>query len=219
MPQTETRLGPLALIWLEQNGQGTAPQIAREIGRDPGLVNATLRKYEAAGHVRRVGTEPNPLGRASVIYERVIEEDEMHEHLRDGMEARDQRLAPVDGETPPVEAIRDDFNGAHETPPGAPGAANGRPLLSAEELEELVGGYCVDVKLADAAAQTLRTALAVREAIEQLEADEDPAPMPTATLEELLEVYCGTITVSEAEATTLRFVLKVREVIEAASAG
>lgn len=154
MPRTETPLVVLVLEFLREHRRGTAPQIAAAIGRDAGLVNAALRKYEASGRVRRVGTEPNPLGRAAVIYELVDEGQEMV-----GVETNNGAGGVV---------------AAPDTPePVGPSAqelaaAGGTDELRADDMEELLAAYCGTLKLAETDSTTLLFVLRMRRVEDRL---------------------------------------------------
>jgi hypothetical protein len=157
--QTETRLPVLVLEWLREHGTGTAPRIAWGIGRDAGLVNACLRKYEGSGYVRRVGEEPNPRGRAATIYELVPQDND------------DEEVAEMDAATNGASA-------AAESPePGGVtaeelAAAQAMDNLTADDMDELVSGYCGQVSLCEADSRVLLFVLRMRRVQDRLRAVE-----------------------------------------------
>jgi predicted transcriptional regulator len=141
----ETRLVMLVLQWLRENGPGTAPRIARAICRDAGLVNASLRKYESAGRVRRVGLEPNPPGRPSVIYE-LVEQDR-------------NEVSEMDSENGSMAAANTERGSATDEEMAAAAAT---VELTADDMDELLNGYCGSVTLCEADSRVLLFVLRMR---------------------------------------------------------
>lgn len=134
------------LGYVTKHGPCTAHSVAFGLGREPGAVNALLRKLESQDKVRRVGLEPTGHSRPRIVYEATNDDVEVREM---GTEL--------------VEETVDATPGRQLIPAGAEEVD-----LRANDLEELLGGWAGSLTLADADTGALEIALRVRKVLEVL---------------------------------------------------
>lgn len=174
MPSTETRLPVLVLEWLSEHEQGTAPQIAQALGRDAGLINAFLRRYEGTGEVQRVGQEPNPLGRARTIYALVKQDNEEVPEV-DSSNGSTATVNHEDAEEVPNSNGSTAIADREDAEPEQEGvtreeldAAAGEVELKAADMDELLAAYCGEVSLSEADSRVLMFVLRMRRVQDKL---------------------------------------------------
>lgn len=143
------------LGWLAEHVEGTAQQIARDLGRDPDGVGAGLRALRNEGRVRRVREEQAPTGgRPRPVYELVRQHNEE--------EVPEVDSTTVYGSTVGVGVERKGVADEDMR------MAAAQVELTPEDMEELLAAYCGTLTLAEAASTTLLFVLRMRRVQDKL---------------------------------------------------
>lgn len=135
------------LVWLAEHGEGTAQDMVPDLRREADSIGAALRAFKAEGRVRAVRQEPGPTGgRPRQVYALVVEQQ-----VNEEVPEVDMAMTEVATKPEPAAVTSEELAAAART-----------VELTAEDMDELLNGFCGTVALCEADSSTLLFLLRMR---------------------------------------------------------